>query len=160
MHDTIKSSIQDIRRNTLIVVAATPILVIIAVCILAGTITRPIIKMTSAARSIANNGANTDVFGGAIAGMGSMKGGRMAGSANGSDRSRRHSSVRGLLHGGNDEITLGDEFQTIITGLGERGSAARAIGLEDTSVYPDDPFTSRVARVPRAAAARRTPRAT
>ncbi|CAB1098859.1 unnamed protein product [Ectocarpus sp. CCAP 1310/34] len=115
---------------TAIVACCTLVAVALAVYFLAGSITRPIVKMTKAARSTTADGAEHDVFGSVAA-----------------DRGIKKDSVRGaggarfldyLLCRGDDEIsTLGREFQLMITGLGKRGSAAEAIGvMEEHTGYP------------------------
>lgn len=151
MLDKIWSSTITILAWTASAAAATLVVVAIAVYLLAGTITRPIVKMTAAARSIAKDGAKTDVFGGAAA---AWSGGGGAGGSS-VDSGTAGASKRGtriidyLLCRGDDEIsTLAREFELMITGLGKRGSAARATGLEDSSVYPKNIFTTNVARAP------------
>lgn len=150
MTDLIKSSTTEIIATTGLVAAATLVAVAVAVYFLSGNITRPIVKMTSAARSIAKDGAKTDVFGGVSAAWGGGRdgGSSMDGMAAGAG-SRGTRAIDYLLCRGEDEIsTLAREFALMITGLGKRGSAARATGLEDNSVYPKNPFTTEFVREP------------
>lgn len=65
------NSCAQILVTTAIVACCTLAAVAAAVYFLAGSITRPIVKMTSAARSIAKDGAKTDVFGSVSAAWGS-----------------------------------------------------------------------------------------
>lgn len=151
MATLIRESTDEILIVTVSVAAATLIAVAAAVCALSGGITRPIAKMTSAARSIAKDGAKTDVFGSVAETWGGKRGGSSAGgsTAGGGGASRRTRAVDYLLCRGEDEIsTLAREFSLMITGLGKRGAAARATGLEDSSVYPKNPFTTEFARAP------------
>ena len=63
--------------TTVIVACGTLVAVAAAVYFMSGSITRPIVKMTQAARSIARDGAKTDVFGSVAAAWGGGgKGGR------------------------------------------------------------------------------------
>ena len=152
MSALIRESTEEILIVTVSVAAATLIAVAAAVCALSGSITRPIAKMTSAARSIAKDGAKTDVFGSVAATWGVRRGGSSTGGSaidgdGGASRTTR--AVDYLLCRGDDEIsTLAREFSLMITGLGKRGAAARATGLEDSSVYPKNPFTTEFARAP------------
>ncbi|CAN0391329.1 unnamed protein product, partial [Ectocarpus sp. 12 AP-2014] len=147
MVDLIWDSTIQIIIPTAIVACCTLVAVALSVYFLAGSITRPIVKMTKAARSITADGAETDVFGSVAA-----------------DWGIKNDSARGvgggrfldyLLCRGDDEIsTLGREFQLMITGLGKRGSAAEAIGLmEERTGYPMNPFTSGPSALTAAAAA-------
>ena len=150
MSALIRESTDEILIVTVSVAAATLIAVAAAVCALSGDITRPIAKMTSAARSIAKDGAKTDVFGSVAATWGGRRGGSSTGgSAIDGGANRRTRALDYLLCRGEDEIsTLAREFSLMITGLGKRGAAARATGLEDSSVYPKNPFTTEFARAP------------
>ncbi|CAM9889126.1 unnamed protein product [Laminaria digitata] len=151
MATLIRESTDEILIVTVSVAAATLIAVAAAVCALSEGITRPIAKMTSAARSIAKDGAKTDVFGSVAATWGVRRGGSSTGGSavGGGGVSRRTRAVDYLLCRGEDEIsTLAREFSLMITGLGKRGAAARATGLEDSSVYLKNPFTTEFARAP------------
>lgn len=149
MAELIKSSRNGILATTGFVALATLVAVAAAVWVLAGTITRPIVKMTSAASSIAKDGAKTNVFGGVAAAWG---GGRDAGSSlngAGGRGSRSSRAIDYVLCRGDDEISaLVHEFSLMFTGLGRRGSAAVGTGLEDSSVYPQNPFTTNFQREP------------
>ncbi|CAM9134200.1 unnamed protein product [Ectocarpus sp. 6 AP-2014] len=136
MVDLIWNSTIQIIIPTAIVACCTLVAVALSVYFLAGSIVRPIVKMTKAARSITADGAETDVFGSVAADWGIKKD-----SARDVDGGR---FLDYLLCRGDDEIsTLGREFQLMITGLGKRGSAAEAIGLmEERAGYPMNPFTS------------------
>ena len=152
MAELIRKSTTQIMATTGFVALATLCAVGVAVCILAGNITRPIKKMTEAARSIAKDGAKTNVFGGVAANWGAGRdggGGQGGSSSSGSGFPRRTRVIDYLLCRGEDEIdTLVREFSLMITGLGRRGKASTAIGLEDTSVYPKNPFTTSFERAP------------
>lgn len=151
MADRIRASATDIIIYTAAVAAATLVIVGVAVYVLAGNITRPIVEMTKAASSIATDGAKTNVFGGVLAvwGGGGEGGSGMNGSSAGAYSSRGTRVVDYLLCRGEDEInTLAREFSLMVTGLGKRGKAAMATGLEDSSVYPVNPFTTAFVREP------------
>ncbi|CAM9122787.1 unnamed protein product [Scytosiphon promiscuus] len=142
--------------TTAIVAACTLVAVALSVYYLSGSITRPIIKMTEAARSIAKDGAKTNVFGGvAAAWEGIPESG--SGTAGSSVDSRIHGrrtlnctrALDCILCRGDDEISaLAREFSLMITGLGKRGSAAEAKGLSEISAYPKNPFTTEIFRLP------------
>lgn len=148
MEELIRDSTKEILITTGAVAAVTLIAVGVAACMLSGTITRPIERMAAAAQSIADDGARTNVFGAAAKSWAGKHGGEDGGEER--KRSIRTSMLEYLLCRGDDEIkTLGREFALMITGLGKRGSAARATGLETSTVYPKNPFTaSHYARVP------------
>ncbi|CAN0475559.1 unnamed protein product, partial [Ectocarpus sp. 12 AP-2014] len=73
MAELIKDSTVQIIVTTAIVACFTLVAVALSVYFLAGSITRPIVKMTSAARSIAADGAKTDVFGSVTATWGARR---------------------------------------------------------------------------------------
>lgn len=133
MTKLIKDSTDQILIITGIVAAATLVAVAMAVCLLSKSITRPIVKMTRAAQSIAKDRANTNVFGEVAREWGRGTSNDVGGTT----------CLDYLLCRGDDEIkTLEREFGLMITGLGRRGSAAPARGLENSSVYPVNPFTA------------------
>ncbi|CAM9310217.1 unnamed protein product [Ectocarpus sp. 13 AM-2016] len=155
MADLIRESTTEIIVTTAIVACFTLVAVALSVYFLAGSITRPIVKMTKAARSIAKDGAKTDVFGSVAATWGGRRDGSSG--AGGSIDSRtagrytmnRTACLDYLLCRGDDEIsTLAKEFQLMITGLGRRGAAAEATGLAEASAYPKNPFTTEYIRPP------------
>eukprot|EP00752_Nemacystus_decipiens_P005742 g5195.t1 len=159
MADLIQDSTTQIIITTALVACCTLVAVAAAVYFMSGSITRPIIKMTKAARSIAKDGAKTDVFGSVAATWG--RGGKTGGSGTGAGTSTIDSRTAGrytmnrtkaldyLLCRGDDEIsTLAREFSLMITGLGKRGSAAEAKGLAESSEYPKNPFTTVFVRPP------------
>ncbi|CAM9681371.1 unnamed protein product, partial [Ectocarpus fasciculatus] len=150
MADLIRKSTTEIIATTAIVACFTLVAVALSVYFLAGSITRPIVKMTKAARSIAKDGAKTDVFGSVAATWGGRRdGGSGAGGSIDSRTAGRYTMNRTacldyLLCRGDDEIsTLAREFQLMITGLGRRGAAAEATGLAEASAYPKNPFTTK-----------------
>lgn len=131
MADLIRQSMIEILVITGAVAAATLVAVGIAVCMLSGAITRPIVRMTDAAKSISRDGAKTDVFGNAARSW-----------SNNDTQEGGTTLLEYLLCRGDDEIKmLGREFALMISGLGKRGLAARAVGLEGSAVYPSNPFT-------------------
>lgn len=145
MVSLIKSSRNDILATTGFVAVATLLAVAAAVWLLAGKITGPIVKMTAAAKSIAKDGAETNVFGGVAAAWreGGAGGGSSIDVAGSRNARRRTRAVDYLLCRGEDEISaLVHEFTLMFTGLGKRGSAAVGTGLEESSVYPKNPFTT------------------
>ncbi|CAB1112540.1 unnamed protein product [Ectocarpus sp. CCAP 1310/34] len=155
MADLIRESTTEIMVTTAIVACSTLVAVALSVYFLAGSITRPIVKMTSAARSISKDGAKTDVFGSVAATWGGRRDGSSgAGDSIDSRTAGRYTMNRTacldyLLCRGDDEIsTLAREFQLMITGLGRRGAAAEATGLAEASVYPKNPFTTDFIRPP------------
>ncbi|CAM9411464.1 unnamed protein product, partial [Hapterophycus canaliculatus] len=128
MVDLINDSTVQIIVTTAIVAACTLVAVALSVFFLSGSITRPIVKMTKAARSIAKDGAKANVFGSVTAAWT----GRQEGSSNrsGTGGSSVDSRTAGrytlnrtktldyLLCRGDDEISaLAREFSLMITGL-------------------------------------------
>ncbi|CAB1112550.1 unnamed protein product [Ectocarpus sp. CCAP 1310/34] len=158
MADLIRDSTVQIIVTTAIVACFTMVAVALSVYFLAGSITRPIVKMTSAARSIAADGAKTDVFGSVTATWGARRdSARDSARGCGTDIStpgrftvNRTACLDYLLCRGDDEIsTLGREFQLMITGLGRRGSAAEATGLMDKRTgYPKNPYAAMIVKRP------------
>lgn len=132
MEELVQESMLQILITTGMVAGATLLVVAVAVCFLSGAIVRPIKRMTGAAESISRSGAKTDVFGSAVKSwVGRERG-------NGTTSKWEY-----LVCRGDDEIKLlGREFTFLITGLGMRGRAARAVGLENIPVYPTNPFTT------------------
>eukprot|EP00903_Cladosiphon_okamuranus_P009939 g9434.t2 len=159
MADLIRDSTTQIIITTAIVACCTLVAVAAAVYFLSGSITRPIVKMTRAARSIAEDGAKHDVFGSVAAtwagvGGGGKVGSTGAGSSLDSRTAGRYTMGRTkaldyLLCRGDDEIsTLAREFSSMISGLGRRGSVAEAKTLGESSAFPKNPFTTEYMRPP------------
>ncbi|CAM9234662.1 unnamed protein product [Ectocarpus sp. 13 AM-2016] len=158
MAELIKDSTVQIIVTTAIVACFTLVAVALSVYFLAGSITRPIVEMTSAARSIAADGAKTDVFGSVTATWGARRdSARDSAGGCGTDIStpgrftvNRTACLDYLLCRGDDEIsTLGREFSLMITGLGRRGSAAEATGLMDKRAgYPKNPYAATIVKRP------------
>lgn len=133
MADHIRDSVRQLLGISGLVAVAAIIAVTITVCLLSKSITRPIDKMTEAAKSIARDGANTNIFGRAAR---EWRTGTTAGSTG-----VRADCLDSLCCRGDDEIkTLEREFGLMITGLGRRRSGTGAPGL--SSKYPLNPFTS------------------
>eukprot|EP00903_Cladosiphon_okamuranus_P009934 g9430.t1 len=147
MADLIQDSTAQIIFTTAIVACCTLIAVAAAVYVMSGSITRPIVKMTRAARSISRQDRRLWQRGGRL---GVQRGG---GSSIDSRTAGRYTMNRTrcldyLICRGDDEIsTLAREFSLMITGLGKRGSAAEAKGLPESSAYPKNPFTTKFTSV-------------
>ncbi|CAN0544976.1 unnamed protein product, partial [Laminaria digitata] len=126
MSTDIQKSTEKTLTFTVSIAAATLIAVAAAVFVLSGSITSSITKMASAARSIAGDGAKTDVFGSVAATWSSEKNSVAPGGSStvgNSISSRTEHAMDYLLCRGEDEIsTLAREFSFMITGLGKRGS--------------------------------------
>eukprot|EP00752_Nemacystus_decipiens_P005739 g5192.t2 len=151
--------------STAIVACCTLVAVAAAVYLLSGSITRPIVKMTKAARSIAKDGAKHDVFGSvSVTWGGRNDGGGGGGGSLDSRTAGRYTIGRTrcldyLLCRGDDEIsTLAREFSSMITGLGRRGAVSEAKTLGEGSGFPKNPFTAAFVRPPPAVPS--APRAT
>lgn len=144
MFTSIDKSSENIWVVTVSVAAATLIAVAVVVCTTSRRITRSISKIASAARSIADDGAETNVFGSAI---------EMWSDERGSGSNTRISRlVDYLLCRGKDVIsTLANEFSLMISGLGRRDAAARATGLNDHPEYPKNPLIKESGGASRAA---------
>ncbi|CAM9102347.1 unnamed protein product [Ectocarpus fasciculatus] len=159
--DLIWDSTIQIIIPTAIVACCTLVVVALSVYFLAGSITRPIVNMTKAARSITADGAKIDVFGSVAADWGGKKdpasiigGGRFT--------THRTTFLDYLLCRGDDEIsTLAKEFSLMTTGIGKQLAPSEAQGLmEERTGYPNNPFTpSALAAAAAAAAAATAPSA-
>lgn len=142
MSTLIRDSAKDIWVVTVSVAAATLIAVAAAVCAISGSITRTIGKIVLAARSIEADGAKTNVFGSVAATWSNVNGSNVDSGTS----SRQKHAVDYLLCRGEDEISaLAREFSLMITGLGKRGEAARATGLDDSFDNIKNPFTAELA---------------
>lgn len=136
MTKIIRGSSKQILITTGLAAAVTLVAVVMAVYLVSETITRPIVKMTRAAKNIAESGAKTNVFGQAAREWGRGPSDSMGGA-------RGATCWDYLLCRGDDEIrTLAREFRLMINGLGRRGSVARATGLENSSGYVINPLTA------------------
>ncbi|CAM9739313.1 unnamed protein product [Scytosiphon promiscuus] len=151
MVNLINDSTVQIIVTTAIVAACTLVAVALSVYFLARSITRPIAKMTRAARSIAKDGAKTNVFGSVASSWGAREAGSATGASSVDSRTagrytlNRTRALDYILCRGDDEISaLAREFSLMITGLSRRGSAAEAKGLAESSAYPKNPFTAKI----------------